>query len=187
VIGDVAGKGMGAALLMSSFMSAARLLYDACADPGVFATRLGTHIHETADAARFVTGIVGCLDPATGRLNYVNAGHPAACLVRDGKVRELPSTGVPFGILPDFTYAAEQTVVEPGEFLALFSDGIPEAEREGEFFDDERVHAAVIAAAAEPTLAASRALLLKRIEEFVAGSPRSDDITLLLLRREAGA
>jgi serine phosphatase RsbU (regulator of sigma subunit) len=187
VIGDVAGKGMGAALLMSSFLSASRLLYDTCADPGMFATRLGTHIHETADAARFVTGIVGCLDPATGRLHYVNAGHPAACLVQNGKLRELASTGVPFGILKDFKYVSEQTVVEPGEFLALFSDGIPEAEREGEFFDDERVHAALIAAGGEPTLAAARALVLKRVEEFVAGSPRSDDITLLLLRREAGA
>ena len=185
MIGDVSGKGLGAALLMSSFLSAARVLYDSCASVAELSTRLSRALHRNIDPGRFVTGVVGCLDPRTGRLDYVNAGHPAPCVISRGKLRELDATGVPFGVLPDVPYVEASIDLEPGAMVALFSDGIPEAQRGDEFFDDERLRAALCDAAALPDLAAVRGAILGRVAEFLGGEKYSDDLTLLLLRRAA--
>jgi serine phosphatase RsbU (regulator of sigma subunit) len=186
LIGDVSGKGLGAALLMSSFLSAARVLYESSADVADLATRLSVAIHRNAEHNRFVTGVVGCLDPVAGRLDYVNAGHPAPCVVSGGKLRELEATGVPFGVLPEVPYRQETVGLDRGALLALFSDGIPEAQRGDEFFDGERLRRALCEAAALPDLAAVRGAVLGRVDEFLAGTKRGDDLTLLLLRRAAG-
>ncbi len=187
VLGDVSGKGMGAALLMSSFLASARVLYDTCTDPGELATRLGSIMNRSTTPGRFVTGIVGCLDPGSGLLHYVNAGHPSPCLVLGAELRQLESTGVPFGILPQFSYRSDSVEIRPGELMAIFSDGIPEAQRGEEFFDDERLHRVLLEGAASD-LPGLRSQLMAQVEEFLGEEPRSDDITLVLLRRSrAGA
>jgi sigma-B regulation protein RsbU (phosphoserine phosphatase) len=86
-------------------------------------------------------------------------------------------------VLPSFPYGTESTVLEPGEVFALFTDGIPEAQRGEELYDDERVRAAVAEECVTADLPTMRERLLARVDEFLAGSPRTDDITLLLLRR----
>jgi serine phosphatase RsbU (regulator of sigma subunit) len=185
MIGDVSGKGMGAALLMSSFISSARVLYDVCDDPGEFAARLSRVMYQQTDPGHFITGIIGSLDPATGRIEYVNAGHLPVCIVNDGQLREHPSTGIPFGILEDFPYQTESLELAPGELLALFSDGIPEAQHGPDFFDDERVNETLCAASKEPTLEGVRSRIIDAVEAFVGDSPRADDITLIMIRRGA--
>jgi sigma-B regulation protein RsbU (phosphoserine phosphatase) len=184
LVGDVSGKGMGAALLMSSFLASARVLYETCADPGELATRLGEIVREHGDPGCYVTGFLGCLDTGTGALHYVNAGHPAATLLCGDEVRELESTGVPFGLLPDFRYKALATEIRPGELLAVFSDGIPEARRGEEFFGEDRLLEAFAAAAAAADLAEARRSALAQVEAFLGDAPHSDDVTLLLIRRE---
>ena len=186
VVGDVTGKGMGAALLMSSFLASARVLYDSCTDPAELSRRLGAMVHRTTDRTRFVTGFVGCLDPATGSLHYVNAGHPWPMLVREGALRELESTGVPFGVLPEFPYPASSIVLAPGEVFALFTDGIPEAQRGDELYDEDRLRNALLEESGAADLATLRRRLLARVDEFLAGEHRTDDVTLVLIRR-AGA
>jgi serine phosphatase RsbU (regulator of sigma subunit) len=185
VQGDVTGKGMGAALLMSSFLASARVLYDSCDDPAELARRLGAMVHRSTDRTRFVTGFVGCLDPATGTLHYVNAGHPWPMLVRDGVLRELESNGVPFGVVPGFPYSTATVELAPGEVCAVFTDGIPEAQRGEELYDEERLRQAMREEAGAPDLATLRRRLLERVDEFLAGAPRTDDITLVLIRRTA--
>ncbi len=184
LVGDVSGKGMGAALLMSSFLASARVLYESCSDPGELATRLGDIVRENGDPARFVTGFLGCLDPRSGALRYVNAGHPAAVLLGGGATRALESNGVPFGLLDEFRYDAVTTEVRPGEMLALFSDGIPEAQRGEEFFGDERLHESLAEAADAPDLSDVRRNVVARLDAFLGDVRRSDDVTLLLIRRE---
>ena len=184
-VGDVTGKGMGAALLMSSFLASSRVLYATCADPGTLAARLGDIVCELGDPGRFVTGFVGCLDPGTGALHYVNAGHPAALLLHDGALRPLESNGVPFGVVPGFDYRVVTAEIPPGGLLAVFSDGIPEAQHGDEMFEDERLRAALLAAAAAPGLADVRRGVLERLDAFLGDAPRSDDVTLLLIRRAA--
>jgi serine phosphatase RsbU (regulator of sigma subunit) len=184
---DVSGKGMGAALLMSSFLASGRVLFDTCRDPAELAVRLSGILHRSTDAKHFITGFVGFLDPANGTVHYVNAGHPAACLVLGSEMRHLPSTGIPFGVLPEARYASESVVLRPGEILALFSDGIPEAQRGDAFFEEERLYEALLAGAGCRDLEQVRATVLQRVEAFLAGAPRSDDLTLMLIRREASA
>ncbi len=184
LVGDVSGKGMGAALLMSSTLSSARVLYDECAGPLPLVRRLNAIIHRSTDSRSFVTVFVGWLDPASGRFRYVNAGHPEPHIVQDGRVRTLAATGIPLGMLPDFAWTEGETVLAPGELLALFSDGIPEAQRGLEFFDFERVAASLREAAAEAELDRAADRVIARIDAFAAGEHRADDVTLVLLRRD---
>jgi serine phosphatase RsbU (regulator of sigma subunit) len=185
LVGDVSGKGMGAALLMSSFLSTARVLYDVCSDPGELAASLSAHLARNAEVGRFVTGFLGFLDPATGDLRYVNAGHPPPRLVSAGGLRNLEATGPPFGMLPEVTYETGHVTMRPGELLALFSDGIPEAQRGEEFFDEARLDQALLEAGRAEPLDVARRQVLARVDEFLAGSPRTDDLTLVLVRRPA--
>lgn len=184
LVGDVSGKGMGAALLMSSTLSSARVLYDACEGPLDLVRRLNRVTNRSTDGRSFVTMLVGWLDPASGRFRYVNAGHPEPHIVRGNEQRTLEATGIPVGMLPDFPWTEGEATVAPGELLAVFSDGIPEAQHGAQFFDDVRVRAALREAESEPDLARSADRVIARIDEFAAGEHRADDVTLVLLRRD---
>ncbi len=186
VAGDVVGKGMGAALLMSSFLASARVLYEACPEPGVLATRLGALLEREAERGRFVTGVVACLDPRTGRLEYVNAGHPPPCVIDASGLRRLESTGPPFGVVAGVVYEPGVATIAPGELLALYSDGLPEAQHGDEFFDEERLASALRESYGLP-LAEARRRVIERVKTFQAETPRGDDLTLLLIRRGGSA
>ena len=183
MVGDVSGKGMGAALLMSSVLSTARVLYDTVEGPLALIKRLNNIVHRGTDGRSFVTVFAGWLDPATGRLRYVNAGHPEGCMVRGDRARSLEATGIPVGMLPDFPWTEEETTVEPGETLAIFSDGIPEAQHGEEFFDMDRVKQALLDTA-DPDLDAMANAFVHIVDDFSAGEHRSDDVTLMLMRRD---
>jgi serine phosphatase RsbU (regulator of sigma subunit) len=183
VVGDVSGKGMGAALLMSSILSSARVLYDDCHDPAELVTRLNAVLHRSTDSSRFVTLFVGCLDPSSGALHYCNAGHDPPVIVSAGGLRRLDATGIPVGILGAYPYTAATATLAPGETLALYSDGIPEALCGQEFFGNERLAEALRVAALTPALDEAARFVLAEVESFAAGTPRTDDITLVLVRR----
>lgn len=183
MVGDVSGKGMGAALLMSSALSSSRVLYEGFDEPLGLVLRLNEVTYRSTDARSFLTLFIGYLDPATGRLRYVNCGHPEPLLVRGGALRSLEATGVPIGMMSSFPWTMGETVVEPGETMAVFSDGIPEAQRGQDFFDTERVEQAMRELAAEPELGRVADGLIQRIDDFAAGEHRADDVTLVLLRR----
>ena len=184
MVGDVSGKGMGAALLMSSVLTSARVLYEACHDIGELAGRLNAVMNRSTEPGHFVTMFIGCLDPATGDLSYVNAGHNAPLLVGEGAPRELEANGVPIAVLPEFSYQAQRLVLEPGQLLAVFSDGIPEAYRDEEFFDTERLTEALVESRQLAELNDVADRVIGRVEEFLSGTARGDDVTLLLLRRD---
>lgn len=184
LVGDVSGKGMGAALLMSSLMASARVLYDICSGPLQLVRRLNAVLHRSTDSRSFVTLFVGWLEPASGRMRYVNAGHPEPHVLRGGSLRTLEATGIPVGMMSDFPWTEGETVVRNGELLALFSDGIPEAQHGEEFFDFERVAVALRAAESERDLEQAANRVIASIDEFAAGEHRADDVTLVLLRRD---
>jgi serine phosphatase RsbU (regulator of sigma subunit) len=187
LLGDVSGKGMGASLLMSSFLSVARVLYDTCTSVAELATRLGAITHRSTGPTHFITGIVGSLDPATGTVRYVNAGHPSGVVVaRDGRLCDLPSGGIPFGVLPEFAYDEAMIQIEPDATLTIFSDGVTEAQRGDEFFGEERVNGALRACVASESLALARVRLLNAVRDFEGDTPRADDLTVLLIRRLHG-
>jgi serine phosphatase RsbU (regulator of sigma subunit) len=187
LVGDVSGKGTSAALLMMSTLSAARVLYDLSSGPLEFVRRLNASVFRSSDERSFVTLFVGWLDPESGQLRYVNAGHPEPHLVRRGALRTLESTGGFVGISPDSAWTEGEVVVQDGETLAVYSDGIPDAQRDpslgDEFFDFERLAAALREAEGERGLAAMADHVIRSIDAFAAGEHRADDVTLLLLRR----
>jgi len=183
LVGDVSGKGMGAALLMSSTLSSARVLYDECKGPLEFVRRLNAIVHRSSDSRSFVTLFVGWLDPASGQLRYVNAGHPEPHLVKGGALRTLEATGIPVGMMSSFIWTEGEVVLEDSETLAVFSDGIPEAQHGSEFFDFERLAQALKDTVCERDLSVMADGVIGRIDAFAAGEHRADDVTLLLLRR----
>ncbi len=182
--GDVSGKGMGAALLMSSILSTARVLYDVCDDPLALIRRLNAVTFRSTDARSFVTMFVGYIDADTGKLRYVNAGHPEPHLSSGGVLRTLEATGIPVGMMPDFPWTMGETTLEHGEVMALFTDGIPEAQCGPDFFDFERVAEAMQTFGSEPELSRIADGFIERIDTFAAGEHRADDVTLVLVRRD---
>lgn len=182
--GDVSGKGMGAALLMSSILSTARVLYDVCDDPLALVKRLNTVTYRSTDARSFVTMFVGYLEADTGRLRYVNAGHPEPHLCAGGVVRTLEATGIPVGMMSDFAWTMGETSLANGETMSIFTDGIPEAQHGDEFFEFERIAEAVKALSPEPDLTRVADGFIERIDAFAAGEHRADDVTLVLVRRD---
>ena len=184
VVGDVSGKGMGAALLMSSVLSSSRVLYDACDDPAQLAMRLNAVMHRSTDPGHFVTMFVGYLDLSDGSVRYVNAGHNSPMIVGESATRELAATGTPIAILPDFPYTTGETVLARGELLAVFTDGIPEAQRGEAFYEDARLESRLRALNGAVDIADIGRGVLEDVDAFVDGGERTDDITLVLLRRE---
>ncbi len=185
VLGDVAGKGVCGAILMALCLSTARVLYDTCPGPGVLATRLNSFVARNTDDQNFATAFIGLLDPTTGLLRYVNAGHPAPLVCGGVPTRRLESTGTMLGVLPDLVYREEQLTLAPGAQLAVFSDGVPEArKKERQLFGDRRALDAVEESARCASIDEAARRIFERVDEFLDGHARRDDIALLLVRRE---
>ncbi len=185
VLGDVCGKGMGAALLMANVLASLRLLAEEGLPLVTMVERLHRQMMRTADPMRFVTLFLARLDPRFHCLEYVNAGHPQPLLcLSNGEVRELETTGPPVGLLEDMPFGVAELELPPDALLCAVSDGIPEAQVGEEFFGDDRLRAAITSRAGR-TLAEIEAGLKADLAGFLAGEPASDDITLLLIRRRA--
>ncbi len=187
IVGDVAGKGIAAALLMSHFMACADALYGLCQEPADLATRLNAAVARRVESVElvrpFVTAFIGRLEPATGLLRYANAGHPTGILIGQGPVQELLSAGPPCGAVPDFAYPGGVVHVAPGGLIAVYSDGIPEARKgEGEFFEVSRLVRLLVEESHLRPLGRLSRRVLDEVDAFLDGEPRQDDVTLLLLR-----
>jgi len=188
VIADVAGKSVPAALLMATFQASLHTV----ARNGVPLEELVVRLNRYACAhsfggMRFTTALLGEYDPATRRLEYINAGHNAPVVRRAGPncvIERLDASGVPFGISLDATYEVGTIQLGPQDALILFTDGVVEAFNEkGEEFTDARWVAAIRNL---PDWDAQRSLqfLLQRVDEFVGVTRQFDDITCLVLRCE---
>jgi len=184
VLGDVSGKGVPAALLVSTLHSGVRLLSEREPISAELAERLNRLIQESSSSNKFITLFLADLDPATGELVYVNGGHNPALLRRaDGRLESLGATGLPLGLLADSRYSVARIRLEPGDLLCLYSDGITEAESPaGEELGFERLGEIVDGAAAGP-LDGLVDEIDRAVREISAGLPQGDDQTVLLLRR----
>ena len=183
-LGDVAGKGIGAALLMSSLHAAVRAYASVSASIAELMSKLNEYICENAPSNRFVTLFFGVLDPATGELSYSNAGHNQPILVRaDRRVERLVEGGLAVGISPGESYEEARVVLGHGDSLVIFSDGISDSVNpDGEVFGEDRIVDAALAAQG-----ANASALRDRIEEslslFVGSAAPIDDMTLLIVTR----
>ncbi|MEM9597830.1 MAG: SpoIIE family protein phosphatase [Acidobacteriota bacterium] len=184
VVGDVTGKGMPAALLVSTLHSALHVLLDRMdVDPSLI-QRLNRHIFESSAANKFITMLMASLDTTRHRFTYLNAGHnPGLLLRRDGEVLELSSAGLPLGLLPLGDYGSSALDLEPGDLVCLYSDGITECEApDEEQYGLERLVELLRRNQDRPLQDIITEIDCAMIH-FAKGEPQGDDQTVVLLRR----
>jgi serine phosphatase RsbU (regulator of sigma subunit) len=184
VVGDATGKGVPAALVMSTTCGMLRLAPQSSSSPGEMLQRVNETLFPYIPANMFVTCFYAILDPKSGTLSYANAGHDLPYLHRNGAAEELRARGMPLGLLPGMGYEEKETILEAGESALFYSDGLVEAhDPKGEMFGFPRLRALVAQHGEERTLGN---LLLEDLYSFVGdGWEQEDDITLLTLRRSA--
>lgn len=184
-IADVSGKGVGAALVMSSLQAALRVASPLDESPVRLTARLDKLIFDLAGGRKYVTFFFACYTPATGRLRYVNAGHNPPLLVCEGQVARLDGTGPPVGLLPSAAWKEAEVALPPGASLLFYTDGLTEATSPAdEEFGIERLAALAVSLAGRPA-AEVTAGVLAGVTAFEEGSHPADDKTLVVLRREA--
>ena len=183
-LGDVAGKGSPAALLMALVVAMLRVLVDEGLEPAELATRLNVQVSRHAPGSRFVTMVVGLYDPDTGGLTYVNCGQNPPMLRRaTGQFERLTEGGMALGMFDQAAYTAGRLTLDPGDVLVLFSDGVTEAENDsGVAFEDNGLQL-VIGQHWWQDLATLGTSVLKAVEAHAAGAKIADDLTVLAVRR----
>jgi serine phosphatase RsbU (regulator of sigma subunit) len=188
VVADVSDKGTGAALYMALSRTLLRTYaMESGLQPQVALQRTNNRIRQDAETDQFVTLIYGILDSQTGRFVYANAGHNPGYLLRAGSdtVDTLPHTGIPLGMFEGMEWKRVEVQIDPGDVLMLYSDGVPEAQSSApEEFGDDRFIKVGQANMGRPAAEIQEAVLTS-LYDFVAGAPQFDDITLLVLTREA--
>ncbi len=195
-IGDVSGKGIPAALLMSNLQAS---LHGQILHPGRVSgvvRRVNDLLVESTDPHMFATFFYGVLDRRTGSFTFTNAGHNPPLLRRSsGEMEQLEAGGLPLGMLPDVDFVQDTVTLERGDALLLFTDGITEAvgplpdgripqdeDTVETMFGDERL-TALFAENRDRSAGAIRETVLQAVSDHTAGVPQSDDITLVVVTR----
>jgi sigma-B regulation protein RsbU (phosphoserine phosphatase) len=187
-LGDVAGKGSPAALLMALLLAVLRTLVDERLDAPALVERLNIQICRHSPSSRFITLFYAVYSPATGEMTFVNAGqNPPFVRRRDGRYEKLPATGVALGMFDHSTFRAETTRIEPGEMFVAYSDGITEAEDpDGRPFEETGLELVIERYASDPA-AELGTRVLKAVEAHARRPRFGDDLTILILKRAAGS
>jgi serine phosphatase RsbU (regulator of sigma subunit)/predicted ester cyclase len=186
VVGDATGKGVPAALVMSTTCGMLQAVSRAFASsPSEVLDQVNETLVARIPQNMFVTCFYAILDPKSGSLAYANAGHDLPYLRRrGGDAEELRARGMPLGLMPGMGYEQKEIVLEEGEAALFYSDGLVEAhDPEGEMFGFPRLRALIAEHGKEGSLGE---LLMEELYSFVGDSwEQEDDITLLTLRRSA--
>jgi serine phosphatase RsbU (regulator of sigma subunit) len=184
VVGDATGKGVPAALVMSTTCGMLQVTAGALdsSSPGEVLAQVNETLLARIPQNMFVTCFYAILDPESGVLKYANAGHDLPYLWRGGDADELRATGMPLGLMPGMSYEEKETLLQAGEAALLYSDGLVEAHGpQGDMFGFPRLRARVAEHGGERSLGD---FLLEELYSFVGeGWEQEDDITLLTLRR----
>jgi serine phosphatase RsbU (regulator of sigma subunit) len=184
VVGDATGKGVPAALMMSTTCGMLRLAAQGSSSPGQMLRGVNEALFPNIPSSMFVTCFYAILDPNSGHLLYANAGHDLPYLHRNGDAEELRARGMPLGLMPEMSYEEEETILYSGEAALLYSDGLVEAhDPEGDMFGVPRLRALIAEHGEKLSLGH---LLLQELYSFAGERwEQEDDITLLTLRRSA--
>src|SRR5215213_4057505 len=184
VVGDATGKGVPAALVMSTTCGMLRLAAQGSSSPGQMLRGVNEVLFPNIPSNMFVTCFYAILDPESGRLSYANAGHDLPYLHRNGDTEELRARGMPLGLMPKMSYEEKETILHSGEAALLYSDGLVEAhDPAGDMFGFPRLRALIAEHGEKRSLGE---LLLEELYSFTGERwEQEDDITLLTLRRSS--
>ena len=185
-LGDVAGKGLAAALLMASLRAAVRALWREAMPVAAIVKAIDGNLRHAVPANRFGTLVLARLEIASGWLTWANAGHAPALLVSpDGSQALLEATGTVLGVFDDAAWSEERVLVPPGGVLVLLSDGVVEAARvAASDLAPERLAEVVRAAGPGASAATILHALQAAVEAGLKGERPADDHTFVVLRRD---
>jgi serine phosphatase RsbU (regulator of sigma subunit) len=185
-VGDVVGKGMPAALLTAKLSAEVRMSLRGSVDPA----RVVAQLNRPFDGGvldMYITFLLATLDVAQHRFTVVNAGHPCPLILRrDGRLEEFgrSKSGLPLGIMEDYQYESAETVLEPGETVVLYTDGVTDAmDAKGQRLGDDEFRQGLLKTRGGAAAAGEQVMQL--VQRHVADRPQFDDITLVCLSRKA--
>ncbi len=181
---DVSGKGMSASLLTASLEALSAAPIEDGLPPEEVCAKLSRMVYRRTPKDRYATLFLAMLNSESGAVQYANAGHNPGILVRgDGSLQVLEGTGLPVGILPITDYERAATALDPGDLLAIYTDGLTEAtDPAGEEYGPERLSRLLSQKRRRPLVEIADTVQ-DDLERFVNGVPFNDDRTLVLLRR----
>jgi serine phosphatase RsbU (regulator of sigma subunit) len=185
-VGDVSGKGTGAALLMSSLHAAVRAQSQARTSISEVMVEVNHYIYENSPPNKYLTLFYGALDPVTGTLVYSNGGHnPPILARRSGEITKLDKGGLPVGLMQSVDYGEDSVRFEPGDALVIFSDGITESvnDRDEEFGEDRLIE--VMRHNLNRSASGIRDRIDEALSRFVGNAAPVDDMTLMIIKRTA--
>jgi phosphoserine phosphatase RsbU/P len=184
-VADVSGKGLPAALVMSNMQATLRALLGRIPHLPSLANHASELLYAATSPEKYVTAALAEIAPATGALRFVGAGHLDNVIVRGGGTIDLlASTGAPLGLMsPGIPYGETVDVLNHGDTLVLYSDGVTDAQNAaGEEFGETRVHELLRSLAGQSAEAIVERVI-GAVEQFVESTPQFDDMTILVLRR----
>jgi serine phosphatase RsbU (regulator of sigma subunit) len=183
LVGDVSGKGVGAALLMANIQASLRTRLALGQDLAAIANALDIDVDANTPGSVYATIFMAILNVATHRIRYVNAGHnPQYLLRQNGSLEEMPSTGLPIGKLTGRGYHERVAEVAEGDLLFFYTDGCVEAESEtSEMFGAERLEA-VLRSATAPGAGDAMALVETAVDQFRGSREPFDDATMMVVK-----
>lgn len=184
-VADISGKGISAALLMSIIQATLRALVTPAEGLAAIAARTNDLLWASTPASKYATAFFVRYNAVNGVCRYVNGGHNDAIVLRaSGEVELLGTTGLPVGLFPRREFDEAELTLREGDLMLIYSDGASEAnDAAQEEFGMERLIASLRAASALPA-EEILTVLLRDIDAFVNGAPQSDDITLLVVKRQ---
>ena len=184
-LGDVTGKGLPASLLMANLQATLRGQTLTTGSPKTCLERSNQLLYQSTSPEKFATLFYAILDFEHHHIHYSNAGHDNPYLCSDNvATKRLKVGGIPLGMLPDFSFEQESVPLEDDSILVAYSDGVTEAmNAQEEMFGEERIAAVIDQHKHEP---ASEIIdhLFSAVKSFAAGHPQSDDITVVVMRRQ---
>jgi len=189
-VGDVAGKGSPAALLMALLLAMMRTLAPLLGkdglEPADLVARLNVQVSRHSPGSRFITLFYGVYNARAGELTYVNAGHPPPLVLRSNdSIDRLERGGTALGMFEHSTYVTGHARLQPDDLLAIYSDGITEAENPtGRPFDEAGLESALRRHRHDSVSAIGEAMVAA-VEKHTGDAHLADDLTVLLLRRSA--
>jgi steroid delta-isomerase-like uncharacterized protein len=185
VVGDATGKGVPAALVMSTTCGMLQVTAGALdSSPGEVLAQVNETLFSRIPQNMFVTCFYAILEPESGTLNYANAGHDLPYLWHSGECEELRARGMPLGLMPGMSYKEKEIILDADQGVFYYSDGLVEAYNpKGEMFGFQRLRALVAEHGEERALGE---FLMEELYSFVGESwEQENDITLLTLKRSA--
>ena len=179
-IGDVAGKGVPAALVMTTVCGAFRLLAESESEPLRIVTRMNDMMTRDTSMTIFVTFFAGVLDLDSGRLCYCNAGHKEPVMIPQFSLLKTKQRNLPVGAMSDWAFTQQETTLAPGTTLFLYTDGLDEAENaQCQMFGKERIKEVLQKTSPEPRTLIKQ--MTQAVADFVGDTEQSDDLTMLAL------